>query len=187
MWLCVVKHIFHFVQWGAAGSIRAPTNDCCLYLPLVKVGVSAGRGNLHRPKKWQPQAAKVQPSNGPVHGAWGLLLLTVESFSNVGESFSKNHGIPAIAAPGGEIERMQVDVLQIGGTGNSTSGSLLIDWVESSQETLNKLASLLVSVSWRLSGLSGFGRDGWRKENAAYSLWRSPVDSINHGHFMMFW
>lgn len=159
---------------------------------LLVPASSEGRCFCRERKRAQTREVTAPGCQGPAQQwtcAWCLRAAPLDSgtLSNVGESFSKNHGIPAIAARGGENERMQVDVLWIGGTGNSTSASLLIDWVESSQETLNKLASLLVSVSWRLGGLSGCGRDAWRKENAAYSLWRNPVDSINHGHFMMFW
>lgn len=59
MWLCMVKHIFHCVQWGAAGSICTHKNDCSLFLTPLKVGVSVGRNNMHRLKKLQHQAAEV--------------------------------------------------------------------------------------------------------------------------------
>lgn len=61
MWLCVVKLIFHFVQWGAAESICTHTNDCYLCLTVAQVCPSVGRANTHRLKELQHQAAGVQP------------------------------------------------------------------------------------------------------------------------------
>lgn len=61
MWLCMVKHIFHFVQWRAAGSICTHTNDCYLCLTVAQVCASVRRANTHRLKELQHQAAGVQP------------------------------------------------------------------------------------------------------------------------------